>query len=198
MKSSLLLILFLFFSSLAIGQSILEWSPGVQLTLQDFQSPQTEISKELSSYSIFTGTNMDFSFHMSTYEFMFTKNFNSEVKNTFNRSAAVVTAPDSAMALQMVQFGQYSFDLSELYCRKFRKELFEQKGAFSDPNFFQPIFSDLQIEMNNVHARVGKATDLGRNESLLKHEHEQVLAEIAVLSDFCRECKPPKKKKKVE
>jgi hypothetical protein len=100
------------------------------------------------------------------------------------------------MALQMVQFGQYSFDLSELYSRKFRKELFEQKGAFSDPNFFQPIYNNLQTEMNNVHARVGKATDLGRNESLLKHEHEQVLAEIALLSDFCRECKPPKKKKK--
>lgn len=193
----LILALFLVLAHLlGSSQSLIEWTPEYKLELADFQSPQTEINNGLTSYAIFSGANMDFSFHMSTYEFMFTKNFNSKVKCVFNRFSAVITAPDSTSAEQLVKFGQFSFDLTELYSRKFRKELYDQKGAFSDPHFFKPIFNELQEEMNAVNARVLKSTDLGKNEELLKLEHEQVLAGIAVLSDFCRECKPPKRKKK--
>ena len=178
------------------GQSIIEWSPEYELQLKDFQSPETDINEQLSSYSIFSGTNMDFSFHMTTGQFMFTKNFNSRVTTTFNKNTAVITAPDSVTAQQLVNFGQYSFDLTELYSRKFRKEMYEQKGAFSDVSFFQPIHQELQEQMNAEAARVLKATDLGKNSELLTEEHHKVLLQIEELADFCKTCKPPKKKKK--
>ena len=181
---------------MGLCQSVFEWTPEYELQLADFQSPQTEINPELTSCSIFSGANMDFSFQMSNYEFMFTKNFNSKVSTTFNKNAATITAPDLATAEQLVKFGQYSFDLTELYSRKFRKEMYELKGTFSNASFFQPIFNRLQEEMNAESARVLKATDLGRNEALLKQEHEQVILAIEALADFCRECKPPKRKKK--
>ena len=183
-------------ASMGLCQSVFEWTPEYELQLADFQSPQTEINPELTSCSIFLGANMDFSFQMSNYEFMFTKNFNSKVSTTFNKNAAAITAPDLATAEQLVKFGQYSFDLTELYSRKFRKEMYELKGAFSNASFFQPIFKRLQEEMNAESARVLKATDLGRNESLLKQEHKQVILAIEALADFCKECKPPKRKKK--
>jgi len=192
---SLLFLFSLFTLSTGLCQSIIHWAPETRLELTDFQSPQTEISAELGSYSIFSGAMMDFSFQMSSYEFMFSKNFNSKVKTTFNRNMAVITAPDSAVALQLVRFGQYSFDLTELYTRKFRQRMYEEKGAFSNPNFFQPIFTALQEEMNAENARVLKATNLGREEALLRYEHQQVIAQISALSDFCLECKPPRKKK---
>jgi len=132
---------------------------------------------------------------MSSYELMFTKNFNSKVKATFNRKAAVITAPDSIVANQMVRFGQYTFDLAELYARKFRKKIYEEKGTFSDASFFLQIFDVIQEEMNAESARVSKVTDLGREEELLLQEHQRVINEINQLSDFCMECKPPKKKK---
>ena len=104
---------------------------------------------------------MDFSFQMSAYEFMFTKNFNSKVKTTFNRNLAVITATDTLDGpLQLVKYAQFYFDLTELYTRKFRQELYEQKGAFSDVSFFQPIFNRLQEELQAENARVSKATDL--------------------------------------
>lgn len=139
---------------------------------------------------------MDFSFQMSSAQFMFTKNFNTKVTTTFNRKAAVITAPDTTAAQQLVDFGQYSFDLTELYSRKFRKEMYEKKGAFSDANFFKPIYQELQEQMNAENARVLKETDLGMKSDLLKVEHQKVLSEIEILSDFCKECKPPKRKKK--
>ena len=195
MRAISIAIFLLTFSS-GFSQSIIDWRPGYQLKLSDFQSPQTEINGELTSSTIFSGCKMEFGFQMSGGAFMFTKNFNSKAKTTFNRNAAVITAPDSATAEQLVAFARYNFDLTELYTRKFRKEMYEKKDSFSDFNFFQPIFNELQEELNAETARVSKATDLGRNEAVLAAEHKSVLSEIEVLSDFCFECKPPKKRKK--
>ena len=183
-------------SNMCFSQKVIDWSPGYRLNLSDFQSTSSEINNELTSYYIHPGTNMDFSFQMSSYEFMFTKNFNSKVRTTFNKAAASIIAPDSSLAFQLLKFGQYSFDLTELYSRKFRKELYLQKGTFSNAGFFKPIFEKLQIEMNETNARVLKESELGKNRKILEKEHQLVLAEIESLSDFCKDCKPPKKKKK--
>ena len=48
--------------------------------------------------------------------------------------------------------------------------MYEQKGAFSDISFFQPIHQELQEQMNAEVARVLKATDLGRNSDLLTED----------------------------
>lgn len=180
--------------SVGYCQSIVEWNPEYNLQLSDFQSSQTEINSVLTSYSIYPGMNIEFSFQMSQGEFMFTKNFNDKVKSTFNRKAAVITAPDTIVAEQLLQYGQVSFNLTELYARKFRKELYEQKGAFSDVNFFKPIFNKLMEELNSENARVLKGTNFGNNTALLTLEHDRILSEIAALSAFCYSCKPNKKK----
>ena len=193
-----LFLTFLLSSVISVGfsQKIIEWSPEYKLRLSDFQSHQTEINRDLRNYSIYSGASIDFSFHMSNAEFMFTKNFNSKVKTTFKQKSAVITAPDTLIAKQLLRFGQYSFDLTELYTRKFRREMYEQKGTFSNVSFFQPIFDKLLEEMNAESARVLKATDLGKERELLSMEHQKVVTEIEILSDFCFECKPPKKKNK--
>jgi hypothetical protein len=184
------------FISVGFSQSIIEWTAEYELSLSDFQSPQTEINPNLKNYTIYSGASMDFSFHMSNAEFMFTKNFNSKVKTTFKQKSAVITAPDTLMAEQLISFGQYGFDLTELYARKFRREMYEKKGAFSNVSFFQPIFDKLQEEMNAESARVLKLSQLGKERAILAKEHQKVVLEIETLSDFCFECKPPKKKKK--
>lgn len=182
--------------SFSNGQAIENWSADFQLQLEDFQSPQTEINKNLSSYTIYPGSNIDFSYQMNSYEFMFTKNFNSRVKTFFNRKIAIISAPDSATAMQLVKCGQYTFDLTELYARKFRMGMYEEKRAFSEACFFKPIFDQLLEEMNAESARVLKASDLGKNKEVLAAEHLNVLQQIEALADFCFECTPPKKKKK--
>ena len=138
---------------------------------------------------------MDFSFYMSSGEFMFTKNFNSKVNCTFKRDAASLIAPDSLVALDLLNFSRYEFDLSELYARKFRKRLYEEKGAFSDVSFFRPIYDEIQKEFTERHTLAGTQTELGRDIANLNTLHQEVLNEITVLSDFCKACKPPKKKK---
>lgn len=186
----------LMISMVGLSQTIVDWSADYKIQLSDFQSAESEINEELNTYSIYSGSAVSFSFQMSSYEFMFTKNFNSKVKCTFSKNLAVLVAPDSTVAEQLVRFAQFDFDLNELYSRKFRKELYEQKGTFSNASFFQPIYNESQEEMVRINAQVSKKTELGKNADLLKKEHMIILEQIDELSNFCKDCKPPKKKKK--
>lgn len=190
----LLISIFLLISPFARGQNIIPWDGTYQLQLSDFRSPTTQIGGT-TVYSLFSGSSMDFSFYMSNAEFLFTKNFNSRVNCSFNRNLASLVAPDSLTAVDLLHFARYTFDLSELYARKFRKQLFDEKGAFSDVSFFKPIYEETQREFVERHTMAAKSTDLGRNGGHLNILHEEVLNEIKQLSDFCKTCKPPRKKK---
>ena len=177
------------------GQNSIDWDGKYQLQFSDFQSTTTQIGHG-NIYSLSSGANFNFSFHMSYLEFMFTKNFNSRVNCSFKRNAASLVAPDSSTALNLLEFARYDFDLSELYARKFRKKMFENKNAFSDMGFYKPIYDEIQTEFTERHTNASVQTDLGKNGEKLKELHEAVLVEIGQLSDFCKYCKPPKKRKK--
>lgn len=178
-----------------MAQEPMVWNPDYELQLTDYQSAESEINANLTSYSIYSGAKIDFSFNMNSVSFMFTKNFNDKVKAIFQKNLAVLVAPDTLTANQLLQFGRYDFDLVELYARKIRKKIYEEKGAFSDSKLFQPIFNELQEEMNTVSAQVFKATDFGKDAELLLKEHNKVIDSINQLSDFCMTCKPKKNRK---
>ena len=180
--------------SSVIAQDEVEWDGKYQLHFSDFQSPTTQIG-EGNIYSLFGGSSFDFAFHMSNAEFMFTKNFNSKVNCTFKRNLASLVAPDSARAMDLLLFSRYEFDLAELYARKVRQRLYEVKGTFSNPSFFQPVFEQFQKEYLERHVRAGRATDLGHDREKLQELHTEVVNEIATYSEFCKTCKPQKKKK---
>ncbi len=189
-----LLVIFCSLVSIVSSQSIIEWDGKYQLQLTDFQSRATQIG-ESNIYSIHTTSGIQFAYAMSNAEFMMTKNFNSKVSCSFDRSAASIVASDSTLALYLVGFARYEFDLSELYARKLRKRIYEEKSAFSNINFFQPIYNEIQQAFTERHTTAGKVTDLGRNQEKLKTLHQEVLDEIEELSEFCKACKPVKKKK---
>jgi len=172
----------------------LNWDKNYQLQFSDFQSPATEVGQG-TNYSVYSTAGFDYAFYMIQAEFMFTKNFNSKVNCTFQRNASSIVARDSTMAYQLLRFSRYSFDLAELFARKFRKKIFEEKSAFSDLSFFRPIYEEMSRELNVQNALAARQTDMGRNEEKLKQLHAEVLREIETLADFCKTCKPPKKKK---
>ncbi len=194
MKPSLILIVFFASIFFAQAQQKLEWDGVYQLQLSDFQSSSTQIG-DSKIYSIHSASGLDFAFHMTNAEFMFTKNFNQKVSCYFNRSAASIVAPDSLFAEDLVNFARYEFDLAELYARKLRKRLNEEKGTFSDVSFFKPVYEQIQGEFNVRHSNAGRITDLGRNRQALAALHQEVNQELTALSDYCKMCKAPKKKK---
>ena len=106
-----------------MAQEPMVWNPDYELQLTDYQSAESEINANLTSYSIYSGAKIDFSFNMNSVSFMFTKNFNDKVKAIFQKNLAVLVAPDTLTANQLLQFGRYDFDLVELYARKIRKPI---------------------------------------------------------------------------
>lgn len=187
-------LLFLSFSIVVDAQSVIDWSDDYELHLSDFQSSASQIGGTAIT-SLQAPLGIEFQFYMSRIEFMMTKNFNSKVACAFNRSAMSLVATDSVSAMNLLAFAQYQFDLSELYARKFRKKIFEEKNAFSGINFCKPLHEEMTRELTERNTIAGKLTDLGRNRQALKQLHDEVIKEIATLPDFCKSCKPEKRKK---
>lgn len=193
MKKTILCLL-LFTTVFSKAQNVIDWNGIYKLQLSDFQSKATEIGNT-NIYSLHSSSKFDFSYYMNNYEFMFTKNFNSKVNCTFTKDGASLVAPDQETAMSLLNFAQYEFDLAELYARKLRKKIYEEKGVFSDPTFFQPIYESIQKQYVEEYTIAAKETDIGKNQEKLKILHENVLKEIQELPNFCKTCKPTKAKK---
>ena len=91
------------------------------LELNNFKSNQSKIDPAKKSDFIQSGATIDFSFSMSSYKFMFTKNFNSKIKTIFKQNLAVISAPDSLSANYLLAYSRYDFDLHEIVCQKIEK-----------------------------------------------------------------------------
>jgi hypothetical protein len=193
MKNYLLILITIFPTLISVAQNQIEWDGKYQLQLSDFKGAATQIGGT-DIYSLSSTASIDFAYRMSAAEFMFTKNFNSKVGCSFKTSAATLVAPDSLIARDLLEFSRYEFDLCELYARKLRQRIYEKKGAFSDANFIQPLYEEIQKELNERHSLAAKTSDLGRNHEVLNQLHQDVLAEIKLLDEFCKSCKPKKKK----
>lgn len=193
MRSICVLIL-LFLASPLKGQDILEWDENYEIRLSDFKSNTTRIGNS-NVYSLKSNITMSFSFYISNMEFMMTKNFNSKVNCSFNRSSASFVAPDTLTALSLIDFARYEFDLSELYARKLRQKIFESKGAFSDINFINPLYNQVHQELADRHNLAMQITNIGLDKEKLELLHKEVKEELDQMADFCKTCKPPKKKK---
>ena len=175
------------------AQGTINWDGKYELQLSDFKSEATQIGGT-QLYGLHLGGGAQFSFSMTRAEFIFTKNFNAKVSNTFDPYASSITAPDEQIAGCLVAFARYGFDLSELYARKMRQKLYEEKSAFSDASFFEPVAREIEREKEQRFNRVAKLADMGRKTDVLEAEHELVRREIQDMSDFCKECKIRKKR----
>ncbi len=189
----LICLFFLYATGPVLGQNIFDWSPEYTLKKSDFMGTKAYVSGEV--FTVHAASTINFSYHMSNYEFMLTKNFNSKVSTTFNRTASFIIAPDSATENKLINFAQTQFDLLELYARKFRKSMFENKKAFSDPGFYQILYDQVMEEYTVKVSDLSQLTNLGMAEARLAEQHKEILDEISTLAEFCKECKPRKKKK---
>ncbi|TKD60922.1 hypothetical protein [Flavobacterium sp. ASW18X] len=190
------LLVFTFFSFVKAQESRQEWINNYEFSLADFKAATTKVDQEVSNLYLQTGITIELGFQMTNIEFMFTKNFNDKVICILDKNTAVLKAQNQKQLTRLLHLASYDFDLSELYARKIRKELFENKKAFSNANFFQPYYSKMIAERNTISAQLYDASNFGAKEELLQKAHQKVREELKEYSDYCKECKPKKRKKK--
>ena len=193
MKRILIIILILIASN-SKAQDQISWSDDVVLKISDFKSPATQIGN-VTIYSLHSSAGFQFAITMSNLQFIFTKNFNDKIQNKFNPEASSLVAPDSTSAKRIVRYAKFEFDLAEVYARKLRKKLIEEKSSFSNVTFFKPFYDEMQKKFVEEDTNIGKETDLGRKEDKLEKHEQEVKLQLTDLSQYCESCKLPKKKK---
>lgn len=192
-KNAIILASYLIVTPLFAQEELKEWRPNNNFTITDFKSNATQVSKEVKSLYLQTGVNIELAFQMSNLAFMFTKNFNSKVSCVQDSKSAVLMAQNEEHAQQLLNLANFDFDLSELYARKIRKALYENKKTFSKGDFFMPYYNKIISERNQLSSRVYSETEFGKNKELLLEEHQKIKEELNNLAAFCKNCKPPKK-----
>lgn len=183
----------LFLGNVSYAQEKIYWTPEKEITSEDFKSPTTNIG-DVEVNSLLLGATIELGMIMSTAEFMFTKNFNSKVSATIQPYSSVLIAKDEVTSEHMIRFANYQFDLCEMYARKLRKGLFEAKKLGSTITFIQNQFDGIMMAYTNELSVAMQQTNMGLNAEVLKDLHKNVNEDILELDDFCKECKPPKKK----
>jgi hypothetical protein len=177
------------------SQNKQDWSKDFRLKFEDFKSGKgVEIDKNATAIQLIPGNFIDFNYSMTKAEFMFTKNFNSKVTSYWFRNSSVLIAPDSTTAYDLLAFSQYFFDLTELYTRRFRKEMYESKAVFSGTDFYKKAYEKMIESLSQKFSEDVKITNYGKDKFELKYLTDKVNLELIFLEDYCKTCKPKKKK----
>lgn len=174
-------------------QEKVEWREDIEIVPSSFKGTVPEMSEDnLQEYSF--AVSYDFSFYMANVQFAFTKNFNRYVSAYYIPTHSWIE--EGEYTDQLILMSNLNFDLAELYARKFRKRLFESKNVSSNINFANKIHNEINREYIERESVIRSEIRSQENvEDYLKREIEKVNIEIKELGEFCKNCKPKKKKK---
>lgn len=193
-KNILFLLLTSVISNPLFSQNIVEWTPKHLITLESFQASVPDLVEDnIQQYNF--SANYEFSYQMMNVQFAFTKNFNNYAFTYYNPELSWIE--EGEFTEQLLLMANLDFDLIELYVRKFRKQMYEQKKVASNPNFFVTIHDKIAAELNTERVTIiNKFQSLEDPTEFLLEKSKEVNSEIDALHEFCKACRPKKKKKK--
>lgn len=178
MKLSLSLLLILNVTSICVAQDnpdYLLWNSNHELTLDDFG-----IKKSDPSYNSFAQFTVEQ--YVSGLDFM-TKNFNKKVKNLMIKSASWIDTTQNVQ--ESLKYHQILFDISEVYARKLRKDLKENRKQIAKG---LSIVNDLSAKNSAEFAKrrleYDGDTEYGKNSQKLLLWDQKIKQELGELSDY--------------
>jgi len=152
------------------------WSSTKKLNLADFGIKKNSANSS-ASFAQFT---LDYS--VSGFDFL-TKNFNKKVKNSMIISASWIDTTANVDA--SIKYQQTLFDLAEIYARKFRKELKENRKLIAKgTQFIEGINSRVSTEFSKRRLKYDEETKYGMDSTKQQVWEEQISKELAELADF--------------
>lgn len=186
MRTQVFLIIFIAVQSVAMAQSKIEWTENYRLTLADFlaNAPNTGTVQTVQGH-----TTIEYQF--SNYELLGSRNFNKNVTCYFLRTAWWIDKGERTDKL--LQYAQTIFDLREWMARELRKRFRENKKQLLAGKQNE-IYEELASKFAELESTYSKETHYGTVDSNQSEWEERIMAELAMLADYCKTCKPAKKK----
>ena len=194
MESKYLFVVLVFFWNTCIAQNKVDWREDLEITFESFQGDLPEFEEDNVQQYSFSAT-FDLNFHMLNLQFAFTKNFNQYVSTYFIPDYSWMET--GQFTEQLLLMANLDFDLLELYARKFRKRMFESKSLASNTDFYSKLYDEISKELIAKQSLIqNKIRTHDKPLEYLASEIETVNSEIKKLSEFCKTCKPQKRKKR--
>lgn len=190
MIKQFLTILILGFFTLSVGaQNMLEWSENDYLKVDDFQAeaPNTnQLQASSGSFSV--------SYEIGGLNLITTRNLNKNVVAQFQKDASYIDKADEETTKRMLDYQQLIFNLYELQARKLRQKFFEERGTILTKGPGE-LYEVVSTEHNKLLAKVQSETFYGASLEEIEKWNQWTLQEIEKLGEFCKDCKPKKKRK---
>jgi len=179
MKKLLTLLLsigFLINASSQDNPDYLLWSSTHRLTINDFGIKKSDSNSGLS----FAQFSMDYS--VNGFDFV-SRNFNKKVRNTIIKSASWI---DTTQHVELsLRYQQTLFDIAEIYTRRFRKELKENRKQIAKGlEIVQEINSRISSDFAKRRLQYDSETKSGTNNENQLIWEQQINTELLELSDY--------------
>lgn len=189
-KNLLLIVLFVFTAAIVPAQNMLEWSAEHPLSVKDFEAPAPnngQMQTVSGSFSV--------SYEFGGLSLITTRNLNQYVHANFQKDASYIDRADDTTTERLLAYQQLIFNVYELQARNLRKKFFDERGKLltKGPG---PLYQEVAAEHSRLLAKVENETFQGASMDEIKRWNEWVLQELKKLNDFCKDCKPSKKKKR--
>lgn len=155
----------------------LYWSAKERITVDDFGIKVKDTKSGLSSAAF----SLEYNVHGLNF---MTKNFNKRVWHYMVRSASQITLDDNVD--RYIRYQQTLFDIQEIYVRKFRKALSENRKKFLLRNAFADELKDDIIGIDLVKRRTEYNNETNSGKDLQKQQEweAQILEELDELKDY--------------
>lgn len=173
--SIFLLQLNIVFSQTVLTDNYISWSATRKLTINDFAIKTTnKTSPSFVQFSV--------DYEVKGFDFM-TKNFNKRVHNYVIKSASWIdTTFDVA---QTLRYQQTLWDICEIYTRRFRKALKDnRKKIASGTNFIKDLNAKIMSDFSNKRMEYDASTNFGSDVEKQKEWEVQIQKELDELKDF--------------
>lgn len=188
MTKLILSTIFLLGQFLLCGQNKLEWTDNYELTLEDFQAnaPNTGSIQTVQGH-------ITIEYQIANVEILASNNFNKNVTNYFYRTASWIDKGENAEKL--LKYAQTIFDINEWMARRLRVSFRENKGHLLSGKQNE-IYEQLAKEFAEIQSQYSRDTDYGSIDEKQVQWENRINENLNLLADFCKSCKPTKKKSK--
>jgi len=171
-----------------LAQDELHWSEDYLLSVSDYQAT----SPDLSNLQSVSGT-FYVSYEMGGLNLITNRNLNKYVSCYFQKDKSYISKSDKADTKLMLRYQQLIFNLYEIQARNLRRKFFDERTKLltKGPG---TLHSEALAEHKKLLEQVEEETNEGSRSEVITEWLIWTKEELENLSDFCKTCKPRKKK----
>jgi len=167
------------FGQVSTNENFFFWSSTHKLSIEDFVIK----TKNLETTPSFAQFSVDYK--VGGFDFL-AKNFNKKVRSYMIKSASWIDTTYNIEA--SLKYQQTLFDMCEIYTRKFRKDLKENKKKIAGgTQFIEELNSKIMTDFSNRRVEYDRETKFG-SDTVKQAEWEiQIIKELEGLKEFAFE-----------